>query len=69
MANNRMSLRCEGCGAEIVISKRLGGGYYRSSVFSDDAFDAFLERHEACTLSQDAPAPPFTLQYENPNEY
>lgn len=68
MANNRMSLRCEECGAEIVIAKRLGGGYYRSSTFSAAALDAFLEKHEHCTLMGES-VPPFTLQYEYPEEY
>lgn len=28
MANNRIYLKCEGCGGLLFLGKRLGGGYY-----------------------------------------
>ena len=69
MANNRISIRCATCGGELVIAKRLGGGYYRANTFSVEALDTFLEEHEQCTLTPDSPVPPFYLSYEQPDEY
>ena len=63
MANNRLSLRCNYCGAEYVLAKRLGGPYYRSRVFGCKSFDKFMKEHEDCFWKCEEPHP-FSIVYE-----
>lgn len=46
MANNRMYLRCRGCGEELMLGKTLGNGWY--TPVGGVELDEFFERHEHC---------------------
>ncbi len=71
MANNRMYLRCKGCGKEFFLGKRFGGGYYISQyeqykgVPLMERLNKFYEDHEWCG---DEGLDCFELIYEDPPE-
>ena len=65
MANNRMNIRCNGCGEEFCIAKRYEGPYFQSHVFTIEALEAFFEKHYTC----DSDLPPFSLTYEEETIY
>ena len=69
MANNRMYLRCKGCGAIFFLGKRFGKGYYISQYAQDNGvplyqrLNLFYAEHEWCG---DAGLDCFELIYEEP---
>ena len=72
MANNRMYLRCKGCGETFFLGKRFGGGYFiqqyeeYKGVPLMDRLNEFYDVHEWCgnegldcfeLIYEDTPAP------------
>lgn len=53
MANNRIYLRCNGCGKEFFLGKRFGGGFYYENYHKESGtlekqLNKFYEEHESC---------------------
>ena len=83
MADNRMYLRCKGCGAELMLGKRLiDDGWYFSLSNEDKGrqLQAFLQQHSDCCFSLehdtlggmspcDPDFEPFELVYENREDW
>lgn len=82
MADNRMYLRCKGCGAEMMLAKM--GGYWMDWFFVKTNADKgrelneFLEAHSHCCDDVDPDlldwkdwqdARPFELVYENDDDW
>ena len=69
MANNRIYLRCKGCGKEFFLGKRFGGGYFISQyekykgVSLMERLNKFYDDHEWCG---NAGLDCFELRYEDP---
>ena len=69
MADNRMYLRCKGCGATFFLGKRIGGGYYirqyeqYKGVPLMERLNKFYDDHEWCG---EAGLDCFELIYEEP---
>lgn len=63
MANNRMYLRCRGCGAELMLGKTMGHGWYTpvGGVESDEFFDK--HEHCCCGLSEETCDVPHTILF------
>lgn len=74
MANNRIYLRCEGCGAEWFMAKHYETGWWRDEAHDLMAADtagpliAFLDRHWDCFYGFRDGFGQFTLQYENQSQ-
>lgn len=81
MADNRMYLRCKGCGAEMTLAK-MGFGQDWYNVKTDEAkgreLNEFLEAHSHCCDDVDPDlldwkdwrqARPFELVYENDDDW
>ena len=57
MANNRLYLRCRGCGKQFFLGKRLSGGYWASEYHAyngvpmTDRLNNFYDEHECCSGS------------------
>jgi len=51
MADNRMYMRCNGCGKLIYLAKRLGGEYGISMDYAElgKYFESFLQDHAFCS--------------------
>ena len=83
MANNRMYLRCKGCGAEIMLGKVLGGNWYFTipNEAKGAQLQEFINKHGDCCkgLEEDTCGgvnpfddfnfEPFELTYENRDDY
>jgi hypothetical protein len=63
VANNRMFLKCDKCGAHFCIGKRMGSGYYILQQDSEFYYLllAFFDEHEFC---KDAELDCFSLEYQ-----
>ena len=83
MANNRMYLRCRGCGEELMLGKCLSYGWYFSIPEQEkgEQLQEFLGRHSHCCkgLEKDTCGgvspfdsfnfEPFELTYENRDDW
>lgn len=73
MANNRIYMRCEGCGGEWFVAKHYSAGWWRAPEHESESLMAWLEKHEDCfepfrgDFTHDGEGQ-FTLQYENTSE-
>lgn len=67
MANQRMYLRCTGCGGEFYLGKRMAGGYYTTRPMRERIakIDKYYDEHEHCDGMPDN----FELVYEVDQEH
>lgn len=52
MANNRIYLRCKGCGDTLFLGKESGGGYYWENYHNkslEDSINEFYDKHYFCS--------------------
>ena len=83
MANNRMFLRCKGCGQVIMLGKTFGHEWHfsKSDEEKGEALAEFLKNHSHCCDDLDAETcggvspfddarfEPFELAYENQEDF
>lgn len=67
MANNRMYLKCNGCGKAIFLGKHFGDPWYISK--DKDEIDSFFRRHYDHTEDLCMHGNDFSLVYENTDEF
>lgn len=65
MANDRMYLKCKGCGKTILLAKTFCDGYVM--FHTTDEYNAFFEEHAFCNSENDNEGKyqDFTLEYES----
>ena len=83
MANNRMYLRCKGCGEEMMLGKTTGNGWHNVKSFEEKGreLEEFIDKHGHCCegLSEetcggvnpydDFHFEPFELTYESQDDW
>ena len=64
MANNRIYIRCKGCGATLFLGKTFRRGYYWENYYGEgvhleDRLNAFFDKHNYCMEPKKEPPFPY----------
>lgn len=69
MANDRMYLKCVGCGERIMLAKTFGGADGYALHKTEEEIDRFFTDHALCNMenSDECKHQDFALEYESQN--
>lgn len=64
MANNRIYIRCKGCGATLFLGKTFTHGYYWENYYGEgvhleDRLNEFFDKHNYCSEQMEDPPFPY----------